>query len=113
MDIEATVARILKERTHVPTFIDVPVKRPEEFISLELTGGARGFKSEADVGVKCWAKTRKRAHAIAQSVLDCTEFFAQDEANIFNTDVESVYRRDDPDSGQPRYQVNFTFTICE
>ena len=112
MDIEEVVGKFLLNKTSIKTFLEVPADKPEEFLSVEQTGGGRSFLEPAQLDVACWAKTRKRAKAISrlvQSVIPDLD----DETNLFHPTVENVYRMNDPDSGKPRYVVSIQVWVCE
>lgn len=112
MDIEAVVARFLKDEIVLPTYLDVPAETPEEFLTVEQTGGGGGFLEPAQLDVDCWADTRKRAKAIAELVQSCV-IDLDDEPNLFSPSVTNVYKMPDPDTGKPRYVVQVEVWICE
>lgn len=112
MDIEEVVGKFLLNKTSIKTFLEVPTDKPEEFLSVEQTGGGRSFLEPAQLDVDCWAKTRNRAKTISklvQSVIPDLD----DETNLFHPTVENVYRMNDPDSGKPRYVVSIQVWVCE
>lgn len=113
MDVERVVAERLMDATGIKAVLEVPGERPDEFISVEMTGGSGDrFIKGASLAVQSWAQTRRRAAEIArlveQSVPDLT-----DEPNVFRAVANGSYRWPDPDSGQARYQTNVELTICE
>lgn len=112
MDIEEVVGKFLLNKTSIKTFLEVPTDKPEEFLSVEQTGGGRSFLEPAQLDVDCWAKTRKRAKAISKLVQSAIPDL-DDETNLFHPTVENVYRMNDPDSGKPRYVVSVQVLICE
>lgn len=116
MDIEAVVARRLMEATGVRAFLEVPEESPDEFITVEMTGGGGGFLDPARFDVDCWSAKgkggRKRAAEIAEAVKAAVPDL-DDEPDIFHPTVENCYRMPDPDTGRPRYVVGIQVWICE
>lgn len=113
MDIERTVAKRLMDSTGIQAVLEVPGERPEEFISVEMTGGSGSrFVRSAVLAVQSWAKTRKRAAEIARLVEQAV-YDLVDEENIFGAIPTSTYRWPDPDSRKERYQTTVELTICE
>lgn len=113
MDIERVVAEQLMGSTGIKCVLEVPASRPDEFISVELTGGTGGdFTKTVLLAVQSWAKTRKRACEIASLVEDAAfDLITVD--NIFTAEPNGTYRFPDPDSKSERYQTNVNLTICE
>lgn len=112
MDVEEVVARRLADAVGLPAYLDVPKEPPEEFVTVEQTGGGGSYMEAVALDIDCWAKTRRRAKAI--SVLAASAVFdLEDEPNVFNPRVASVYRMNDPDTGRPRYVVSATIWVCE
>lgn len=113
MDVERVVAQRLMEATGVNAVLEVQKHRPDEFISVEMTGGSGDlFMRTASLAVQSWAKTRSRAAEIASLVEASIQHIA-DEPNIFRAVANGTYRWPDPDSGHERYQTNVELTICE
>ena len=113
MDIERTVAKRLMAETGVKAVLEVPAKRPEEFISVELTGstGSR-FTQRRTLAVQSWAKTRRRAAEISGLVEQAVPAL-EDEPEVFSPVATATYRFPDPDSEQERYQTTVELTVCE
>lgn len=112
MDVEAVVSRSLMAATGVTAYLEVPEGTPDEFISVEQTGGGGDFLEPAQLNVACWAKTRKRARAVSEAV-KVAVMDLDEEPNIFHPTVENCYRMPDPDTGRPRYVVGIQVWICE
>lgn len=112
MDVEAVVARRLMDATGVPAFLEVPPDAPDEFLTVELTGGGGTFLEPCRLDVDCWAQTRKRAKAMSKDV-SAAAIDLDEEPNIFHPTVENTYRMPDPDTGMPRYVVQFQVWVCE
>ena len=113
MDVERVVALAIQKETGIPCRLDVPVERPEEFVTVALSAeSADRFKRTARLSVQSWAGTRKRAREIAAAVEAACES-AEDEPNVFSCVPDGTYRWDDPETGTPRYQTNVNVNICE
>lgn len=113
MDIERVAAKRLMDSTGIKAVLEVANPRPEEFISVEMTGGSGDmFMRTASLAVQSWAKTRERAAEIARLVEAAVPDIA-DETNVFRAVADGTYRWPDPDSGHERYQTNVELTICE
>ena len=113
MDVERVVAERLMESTGVRAVLEVPEDRPDEFVSVEMTGGSGDrFMRTASLAVQSWAQTRRRAAEISRLVEAATPGLTE-EPNIFRAVANGTYRFPDPNSGQARYQTNVELTICE
>lgn len=113
MDIERVAAQRLMDATGLRTVLEVPNPRPEEFVSVEMTGGSGDrFMRTASLAVQSWAKTRRRACEMARLVEKSAPSIA-DETNVFRAVADGSYRWPDPDSGHERYQTNVEITVCE
>lgn len=114
MDVERVVAQRLMGATGIRAVLEVPEERPDEFISVEMTGGTREQMciQHASLAVQSWAQTRQRAAEISRLVEQAMPGLAE-EQNIFRAVANGTYRWPDPDSGQARYQTNVELTICE
>lgn len=99
----------------VPSYLDVPPKRPAEFLVVELTGGAYDdcVMRTPSVDVDCWAQTRARAAEIAADVSSQLMSMPDDLANVFGARISTVYNSPDMDSGTPRYVVGCDITANE
>lgn len=113
MNVEAAVARALRDATGIAAYLDVPADRPDEFLTVEQTGSSEGYAiSRISLAVQAWAKSRYRARELAYR-LKAAVYGLDSEANIFNPQVEGVYNDPDPDSGAPRYQLGVVVYVCE
>lgn len=114
-DVEALAGRLLAAATGVRCVLEVPPDRPEEFISVELTGAsadALGVRAEAQLAVQSWAATRRRAREIASAVEAAAPSLA-DDPRVFAARAASTYRFPDPASRSARYQTTVELVICE
>lgn len=113
MDVERVVATRLMGATGIGTVLEVPERRPSEFVSVELTSSSGGrFIRTCVLAVQAWAPTRRRAREMALA-LERAIYDLTDESNIFRAVPTNVYRWPDPDSRQERYQITVEVTVCE
>lgn len=113
MDVERVVAKALMESTGFKTFVEVPIERPDEFITVELTGtGGNRFARSCFFAIQSWAQTRKDAEALSELVEDAI-YDLDEHPNLFNPMATGTYRFPDPDSNQSRYQTNLELMLCE
>lgn len=112
MDVEEVAARRLAASIGLPAFLDVPEDAPDEFITVEQTGGGGTYLDAVQLDVDCWGATRKRAKAVSLLVQAAVGELDED-PNIFHPKVEGAYRMPDPDTGRPRYVVGVSLWVCE
>lgn len=116
MDVEAVVARRLMKATGLKAFLEVPEDAPDEFVTVEQTGGGGSFLEPVQLDADCWSRKgkggRKRARQMAEAV-KATVPDLDEEPNVFHPTVEQCYRMPDPDTGRPRYTVGIQVWICE
>ena len=106
-DIEQTLLEWLPKKTGYPCYIDVPLSRPDRFVSIERTGGEASIgKDEPLLAVQAWGPTRADASAIALEVRDALILHACEILQVLKCDVTSIYNFPDPDSRQARYQLD-------
>lgn len=113
MDVEATVARYLKDALSVSAYLEKPTDAPEQYLCVELTGGASSIFDAASIDIDCYApkKQRKRAKALAEGV--CLALQDLDSVpNLYGPEVTNVYRQNDPDTGEARYVVQLSVYVC-
>lgn len=118
MDVEAIVAKALKDALGVPAYLEVPANTPDAFIvveqtSMETTGDHLGRPIMANVSldVDCWClkDQRKQAAALADSVIKALSSLETEPTTT--TKHENTYRENDPDTGRSRYVVQIETTI--
>lgn len=96
-------------------YYDVPSERPESFVVVERTGGARG-ELVVDVprlDVQCWASTRRAAALLADGATRALLALPDVADGCFGASITSRYRDADIDSGTPRYHVVCELTLAE
>lgn len=114
MDIEAVIGLFLKRATGYPAYLEKPSDAPEEYIVVTQTGGGANMFDQVRFDVDCYApkKQRKRAKATALAVCAAICDLDEDE-NLFQPEVENMYRQNDPDTGEARYIVQGTVYACD
>lgn len=114
MDVEATVARMLKDALGLPAYTEVPAEPPGLFIVVEQVGGGSSFDDPCMLDIDCWAgkRGRREASAIARRACDAVRDLDA-HPNIFGPEPTNVYRSNDPDTGRARYVVQASLRVCE
>lgn len=112
MLVEQKVIEWAKSVTGLPAAIVVPKSRPDEFITVERTGGSASVALDhPQLAVQCWAKTFGRCAKLAQMLRnDAMAGGLLSHEGIYRVDVGSTYSFPDPDSDTPRYQLTLTLT---
>ena len=115
MDAEALVVDWLNARgVGATAYPDVPARRPAEFVSVLLTGGARTRRVVESplLTVQCWAADRPSARALADRVAAALGRMTE-LPEVFHVNLASTFRDTDLESGTPRYQLVVELTLCE
>lgn len=96
-------------------YYDVPDDRPETFVTVVQTDGPVDWKfvGTPTLDVECWAKTRRDATLLADSVAETLMALEEDDPNVFRVEILSTIRDDDIDSDAPRrvLSVQITYAI--
>lgn len=111
--IEEALVGWLPDALGVPSYTEVPDPRPEEFSTVERTGGTAtvGIDSPT-VAVQLWAGSKARAEELA---LDCRDMLLERAAGLI-PQVRGVsitggpYPFPDEDSRTHRYQISVALT---
>ena len=102
MNIEAAIIAHLKSKGF-NAVANVPEKRPDEFVTVERTGGGKDALDRPTVAVQAWSTTKYKASelmlAVDAAMLDLTSV---DEVTKITRNT--LYNFPDV-SGQPRYQA--------
>ncbi len=113
IDIERKVASAIAGKTELDVVLEVPANRPDEFISVELTGSdGKQFNPTYRLAIQSWAQSRVRAAEIARLVEEAVYGLDENE-EMFSPGVDGTYRFPDPTSKQERYQTAAHVTVCE
>ena len=115
MDAERTLVDYLNGlNLSAQAYYDVPSKRPESFIAVERTGGPLTdiVVERPLMDVQCWAKSRRDAALLAESVKSALRVIQYSVPDCFHASITSTFRDTDLESGTPRYHVvtEITFT---
>lgn len=110
-DVEGEVVAWLRSRG-LRAFADVPRKRPDEFVTVERTGGGAGEGAALDlpmVVVQSWAPTRARASALSREA-DAAMLDLPDHCDWASAcERNAIYNY--PDEASPRYQAVYDL-VC-
>ena len=108
VDIESRLVAWLNASTGIEWHGDVPERRPDEFGTLERTGGGISdvVIDSPEVALQVWAPTRSRAKDLAIEVCRVLPRFAY-EPGIRKAVVDSAYNF--PDGKRARYQITAHF----
>ena len=114
MDWESEVIKYLESMTRWPFFHDVPSKPPKAFGTVERDGGAKTYPTGGNplFTIQNYGETRAEAARMAETVSDALLEMPYKHPNVFCVEIESNYRDDDPDTGQPRYRVTAILSVC-
>lgn len=106
LDIELALIEWMKGKLGIEAFADVPNHRPDEFVTVERTGGGRSdvIVDNPMIAVQCWAETRYRASRLATSVDSALNEFAY-EPGILKVDRVSMHNFPDEKGSNARYQL--------
>lgn len=106
-NVIAALVPYLKQKCGVPVSALVPAKRPDEFITIERTGGSYSLgKDSPNLAIQCWAQSELDAYTLALAVREAVLISWQHIDQVCKVEVGSTYSFADPDSGQSRYQVD-------
>ncbi|MBW3081968.1 hypothetical protein [Bifidobacterium phasiani] len=112
MNIEKKLAEWISSSGLGPTAsLSVPADRPNEFITVERTGGSRGeFNDTAMLAVQVWAGRRSRASDLADKLARMLPRF-DDHPQVSSCVVTSIYNFPEPDPPHSaRYQLSVQVT---
>lgn len=109
-DIEGLLISWLQKAVGVAACGDVPEDRPDEFLTVERTGGSRSYGIDtATVAVQCWSTSRAAACELAHRV-DAALPSLIGEGGVFGVERDSLYNFPDEEGGTARYQIVATVT---
>ena len=106
VDIEAALIAWLPDKTGIPWHGDVPEDRPEQFGTVERTGGGISdvVIDSPTVALQLWGKSRSDAKNLAYKARDALPAFAY-EPGVRKVEVETLYNFPDEKGNQARYQI--------
>lgn len=105
LNIESALVAFYKERGY-RALTEVPDPRPEQFVSIERTGGASDsvVVDRPTIAVQCWAKTREDAARLAYEI-DALIDELQTIPNITYAQRNALYNFPDLKGQHARYQI--------
>lgn len=94
------------ELSKLPTFTDVPAKRPSRFVTIERTGGVMGRDLDhPTIAVQVWGTSRVEASKDAYLVAEHLKHGLVLHPQIGRVTVTGPYNFPDMTAGHPRYQI--------
>ena len=112
MNIETTIIQYLNDKGYQAS-ASVLDPRPEEFVTVELTGG--NYETNINfplVTIKAWSKTRLDASVLASKLI--ADLKKLNELNgIARVEINSHYHNPDSDSRMECYQIVINLVINE
>lgn len=107
--IAATCAE-LKARLDVPVSSQVPANRPDEFITIERTGGAYSLgKDSPNLAIQAWSTTDAKAYSLALAAAEVVRNMRESVTQVCTSEVNGIYSFADTESRTPRYQLDASF----
>ena len=109
MSAIAEIKSTVEAHTSWKCYADVPSKRPDEFVTVEVTGGTvdtRGMRESSSLAVQCWSTTTYKADQMAEKVMDALNKHLTDEHEAIAYCACGVGYSYPPTDGVPRYQMN-------
>lgn len=106
VDIEGRLIQWIEQTTGVATYAEVPNPRPDEFVTVERTGGARTdvVVDNPMLAIQCWSTSREAASRLARSIDSVLPSFAY-EPRIYKVNRNSLYNFPDEQGKNARYQI--------
>ena len=103
MNIEAEIIAHLN-KGGFKAYADVPNPRPNEFVTVELTGGASDKVriNRPTISIQSWSTSRYAASELALKVDDCIKSIVNN-SNVCSIKRNNMYNY--PDDNQARYQA--------
>ena len=107
MTIEAFIIEYLAGALDVSVSGDVPASPPDQFVTVERTGGgSRDKLSSATIAVQSWAMSRADAADLNELVISAMTAM-EAEPKISRCALDTSYNYTDVSRKRPRYQAVF------
>lgn len=109
MNIEKTVIDYIDQ--YIPTYADVPIDKPDEFVIVERTGGGISdyVVEKPQIAIQCWSTTRLKAATLAEYVKEYMADITQLK-DISGASLNSAYNFP-AEKDEPRYQLTYDL-VC-
>lgn len=107
LDIVSELVGYLSETIGCDAYAEAPRKRPEQFITIERTGGGEELHGLIDrplVAVQSWGQSNYDASSLALIVDQAMLVAPNHITNLMSCERNSLYNFPDPDSRIARYQ---------
>lgn len=114
MNVEASIIQWLnadEQLADCKASADVPASRPQQFLTVELTGGQKSrYKATPLVSIDCYSTSRYKASELAENiVVPRLMAMPYGVSEIADVSIESVYNNPEPGPPQhPRYTINIS-----
>lgn len=106
-DVITALCAYLFKKVGIDCYSYPPDERPDEFITIERTGGAYSLaKDEPNLAVQCWSTTETDAYTLALATREALRMSCDYVDQICKVEVTSIYNFPDPDSDMWRYQID-------
>lgn len=97
----------LRDYLAVPCSSQVPATRPDEFVTVERTGGSLSLGKDApNLAVQAWSTTDAKAYSLALAAAEVLRNMREGVPEVCSVEVSSIYAFPDPDSRSYRYQIS-------
>lgn len=110
INTEAVLIDFLQSKlSSIDVYAEVPTTRPEQFVTIEQTGGSGTlFKSEPQLVIGCWAQSRYQASELAKTVHEYLYDAADECKDIAKVQLNMPYNY--PAEEMNRYQFSAQIT---
>lgn len=106
-DVISALCSWLPGRVGAPCSSTVPASPPDEFVTVERTGGAYSLgRDEPNLAVQCWAADEAEAYVLALAAREALLLCWQEIPEVCRAEVGSIYSFPDPDTRRWRYQLD-------
>ncbi len=97
----------IQKELNIPCYVEVPKDRPEQFITIERTGGSSNLGVDRPIiAVQTWAESASSVYDLTIETNKALLNLAETIPSVCKADVTSFYNFPDPDSKMKRYQLN-------
>jgi hypothetical protein len=108
-NVEEDLIKFLTEQGYT-VFADVPYERPQEFLTVERTGGSdiNVALDNPTIAIQCWSTSRYNASEMALGVIETMEKYRGWSEKVTKCRQNTMYNF--PDEKQARYQIIYDIT---
>ena len=107
MNILKTTIGYLAETLEVPVSTDVPVQRPQVFVTVNRDGGpVTRFDDRAALTVQVWYKDRLQVESFADDVIDALQAMPNAIDGVYRVDTQKSWYPEQGAQTFPRYVLS-------